>query len=269
MLNAIDYALRQIKLAIPKEVLEKTFLNQNDVYKRHRGSVNIDHLIKREVIYNYIMVDANLIGASKMSIGMEPGWIERIDTGTLIARIPKSFTQNRTITEVLNVSLRPANGYMLPYGTNQAISDQSIQMQRVLSSYKLPVISGTTNATVVGENTVLFTGLVARPADLYISVMVDYDDQLSSLNKSSYLFFGELCILAVKAYIWANKIISMDKAEIEGGYALNRYTAIVEDYSTAYEDYKTYFLEKWRKISFQADAKRMEDFIGMITKAGL
>ena len=104
---------------------------------------------------------------------------------------------------------------------------------------------------------------------MFLTVMVEHDDQLSKLRRLAYLQFVELCILACKAYIWTNRIIEMDKAEVHGGYQLNRFTSIIESYEDSYEQYTEYFNEKWKKISFMADPARNKKYLKMITRVGL
>lgn len=269
MLTALDYAVSKIRQAIPKEILEKTFVDYVPRYKSIRSAVNIDTLIKNKVIRDIVLVDCNLIGANKIDIAIKPSWCEVLDSNQCIIRIPKTHTQNRSIIEVLDATYLPQSGYLMPYGTIQAVSDTTILTNKLMGSLKAPTIAGTVNTEIVGENTISMVGAGTSPSNMFLTVMVDYDDMLSQLKKQAYMKFGELCILACKSYIWANKIIDMDKSEIDGGYDLNRYTSIVEGYESAYEDYTVYFKEQWRKTSFMADPARYAGFINAITKVGL
>lgn len=269
MLNATDYAIGKIKLAIPKEILEKTFIEQVSRYKSVRSAVNVDTQIKRKVVREIVLTDCNLLGANEINIGILPSWCQVIDTNNFIVRVPKTHTQNRTITEVVSCTFLPQTGYLLPYGSMQSISDQTVAQNKLLNNARDAVISGTADCEVVGENVISVIGGGTIPSNMFLTVMVEHDDNLSSMRKQAYPYFAELCILACKSYIWANRIVDMDKAEIQGGYQLNRFTSIIEGYEDAYEQYVEYFNEKWKKVNFTADPARNNKYLKMITRVGL
>ena len=140
---------------------------------------------------------------------------------------------------------------------------------KLLNNVRNPTIAGTVGTTIIGDNTVKVTGAGTTSNNLFLTVMVEYDETISSLPKTAYSMFGQLCALACKAYIWVNRIVIMDKAEIEGGYQLNRLTSIIEGYEDAAEQYEEFLNEKWKKISFKADPVRQAKYISMITRVGL
>lgn len=269
MLTALDHAINRIKLNIPKEILEKTFIQSENRFRSFRSAQGVDGLIRQKVIREIVMTDCNLIGANEVKIPVKSSWCETIDSNHIIVRVPKAHSQNRTITEVLNATYLPQSGYLMPYGTIQAVSDMTLATNKLLNTIRNPTISGTADTEIVGENVIAVIGAGTIPNNLFLTVMVEYDENMSSLNRSAYHVFAELCLKATKAYIWTNRIVLMDKAEIEGGYQLNRYTSIIEGYEDAYEQYTEYFNEKWKKISFMADPKRMGKYRSMITRVGL
>lgn len=269
MQTPIDYAVNKIKLAIPKEILEKTFIDAVPRFKSIRSAVSVDAMIKLKVIRDYVLTDCNLIGANEIDIAIKSAWCQILDSNNYIVRVPKSHTQNRTITEVMSATFLPQSGYLMPYGTMQAISDVTIATNKLMNNIRNPTISGTVDCTVIGENVISVIGSGTIPSNMFLTVMVEHDDQMSQLRKQAYPVFAELCLRACKAYIWANKIVEMDKAEIEGGYTMNRYTSVVEGYEGAYDEYNEYFNDKWKKISFAADPARNKKYLNMITRVGL
>ncbi len=269
MLTPLDHAINRIKLNIPKEILEKTFIESNQRFRAYRSAVSVDSLIRQKVIREIVMTDCNLIGANEIQVPVLKSWCQLIDSNNIIVRVPKTHTQNRTITEVLNATYLPQSGYLMPYGTIQAVSDMTLAQNKLLNSVRNPTISGTVDTEVVGENVIAIVGAGTIPNNLFLTVMVEYDESMSSLNRAAYGVFAQLCLLATKAYIWTNRIVMMDKAEVDGGYTLNRYTSIVEGYEDAYEQYTEYFDEKWRKTSYRADPQRHKKHMAMITRIGL
>lgn len=269
MLTAADYAVTKIKLAIPKEILEKTFIEQTSRFKAVRNAVNLDTLIKRKVIREIVQTDCNLIGANEMDIAVMSNWCQIIDSNNFLVRVPKSHTQNRTITEVMQATYLPQSGYIMPYGSMQSVSDVTTMTNKLLNNVRDPIVSGTVDCEVVGENVISVLGGSISPSNMFLTVMLEHDEQMSKLRKQAYPVFAELCILACKSYIWSNRIIDMDKAEVHGGYQLNRFTSIIEGYEDAYEQYVEFFNEKWKKVSFMSDPVRNKKYLKMITRVGL
>lgn len=269
MLNAVDYALREIKANIPKEILDKTFINVPDRFRTVRNSISVDAIIKQKVIREIVLVDCNMMNASQVDIVIDPRWIESLGGGHIVIRIPKTHTQNRSITEVTDVNYLPLSGPLMPYGVLGTAQEIQGATRRLINRQLNPNLAGTVDCEVVGENTIAVRGIGTIPGRIYATVMVEHDDNLSGLKRTIYPLFGELCLLACKRYIWVNRIIPMDKAEIDGGYELNRFTSIIESYEDAGDEYKELLEEKWRKASIVADRARHHKYIKMITGLGL
>ena len=107
MLTAADFAVSKIRQAIPREILEKTFIDQVPRFKSVRNAVSLDNLIKRKVVRDIVLTDCNLIGANEIDIAVMSSWCQVIDSNNYLVRIPKSHTQNRTITEVTTATYLP------------------------------------------------------------------------------------------------------------------------------------------------------------------
>lgn len=266
---ALDYAVNKIKQAIPAEVLEKTFIDVVPRFRSVRSAVSVDALIKMRVVRDIVLTDCNLIGANEIDIAIHPGWCQHIDQNQFVVRVPKAFTQNRMITEVMSCNFMPQGGYATPYGNQSPISETTLGIQKLMTSLKQVSIVSTANTEVIGENTIVVTGTGAYSRNMFLTVMVEHDDQMSKLRRQAYPIFVELCILAAKSYIWSNRVIDMDKAEIAGGYTLNRFTSIVEGYEGAFEEYTEFFNTRWKKTSFVGDPARNKKYIDMITTLGI
>lgn len=269
MLTAADYAVSKIRLAIPKEILEKTFIEQVSRFKTVRSAVSLDTLIKRKVVRDIVLTDCNVIGANEMDIAIKSSWCQVIDSNNYIVRIPKAHTQNRTITEVINATYLPQTGFLMPYGGMQAISEVTNATNKLLNNVRDPLIVSTPDCEVVGENVISVIGGGTIPSNMFLTVMLEHDEEMSKLRRQAYPVFAELCILACKSYIWTNRVIEMDKAEVHGGYQLNRFTSIIEGYEDAYEQYTEFFNERWKRVGFMADPARNKKYLKMITRVGL
>ena len=151
MLTAADFAVSKIRQAIPREILEKTFIDLVPRFKSVRYAVSLDNFIKRKVVRDIVLTDCNLIGANEIDIAVMSSWCQVIDSNNYLVRIPKSHTQNRTITEVTTATYLPQSGYVMPYGSAQSISDQTMATNKLLNNIRDAPIVGTPDCEVVDE----------------------------------------------------------------------------------------------------------------------
>ena len=93
MLTAADFAVSKIRQAIPKEILEKTFIDQVPRFKTVRNAVSLDNLIKRKVVRDIVLTDCNLIGANEVDIAIMSSWCQMIDSNNYLVRVPKSHSK--------------------------------------------------------------------------------------------------------------------------------------------------------------------------------
>lgn len=271
MLNAVDYAVNEITWAIPKEILEKTFIKVVPRFKSVRDATGLNALIKSKIIHGKVLVDCNLIGANEIDVGVNPSWVEMVSQNELVIRIPKGFTQNRSIIEVLSLNYGTGNVGGMVHGNIGIAPTPTLTnvLNKLANNNTPPVLMSNVRTEVVGENVIAVSGLNRIPHHAFLTVMVEHDEQMSQLRRQAYPRFAELCVLATKAYIWANKVIILDKGEVEGGYDLNRFSSIIESYEDSYNEYKEYFNEVWRKTAWFADPRRQAKHIELITRLGL
>ena len=68
-----------------------------------------------------------------------------------------------------------------------------------------------------------------------------YDDFLTNLNTTSVQPFADLCVWAVKAYIFNITTVPLDKAYIMNGYQVGQFKTIIDSYADANEKYAEAF----------------------------
>lgn len=270
MLTPLDHAVNRIKLQIPKEILEKTFIQPTrNRFKTYTSPISLDSLIRQKVIREIVMVDCNLLGGSEVDVAVKSTWCQIIDSNNFVVRVPKTATQNRTITEVVNATYLPQSGYMMPYGTIQAVSDATLATNKLINNLRNPMITGTAKTEIIDENVILVIGSGTIPTNLFLRCMLEYDENMSTIRRSAYKVFAQLCTLACKSYIWANRIVMMDRAEINGGYDLGRLSTIIEGYEDAADQYLEFLDEKWKKVAIMSDPSRDDKRIALITRIGV
>lgn len=259
MENPISYAISRIKFAIPRQILEKTFVPAGR--HRYQESRSIDSFIREKVIDGRVAMDIDLLGSTFIQIPVKSSWISNQGNGEYLLRIPMSATQGRVITRVTSVELGNGNtAGMYPQLSNNG--NAAINSAHKVMSSSLPTpISGTPHVELLGNNVVYVTDIIFSGFNLYLNCFLAADENFNNLAKPAWPHFAKLCELACKAYIWTELSILMDQAVLDGGQELGAFKDIVDDYRDAHEMYEEYFREKWRKVAILADPKSKERFL--------
>lgn len=267
-MNPIQKAISDVKAAIPREILERTFMKPDNVALGQRQSFNptsLDFRIRTLVIEGNVLPDCNLVGGTEVTIPLVevlPQWISDYN---VLYRIPKHLTQNRSILRLIHMTF--GDGGVVG-SMNLAIQGRSAMMdaaQGVLQAHlPIPIIS-TANMEIVGENVVLVKDNITMPGNPYLRCVIEGDSELNHLQPTSYRHFSKLVVLATKQYIFNNIAIPMDQAALSGGMALGRIREIVDGYSDAYEQYDEYFETVWRKVAIFNDPTSNARILKMIT----
>lgn len=274
MSTAIKTAIGSIHNRIPRRILEAAFnphVNQRfrqDVYQAN----SIDNLILQNVINRRVRLDCDTLGSEEVDLLLENVPFEHVDTGKYIIHVPKSATNNRVITSVLSLNLFPV---LSMYGTAQmglrgnnltgcgSIIGQA--SQGVADALRPMVATETSNLRLISENTVLVEDMVIPSSSRFnLRCILTADPEFTHLARPAWITFGELCVLACKAYIYNTLILEIDQAQLVAGRSLGEFKNIVDSYSDADELYQTMLYEKWGKIQYMSDEKRMNRHIHML-----
>lgn len=244
MNNPIEIALTRIKSVIPAEILEYAF-QKRELYQE---VYPIDQMILDKVIRYRVLKDMNISGGLHKYIPLRREYLEKLErtkddfrmiTGPYgLYRIPPEARENRPITEVISVEYYgsyyghgPTN-FSYPNGINyQGLSWSILESHTLGSSPPKP--------TVILESGDLVKMIPAAHSHLLwvLNCRLAFDDDLTNLNSSAINPFADLCVIATKAYIQKTVVIPMDKAYIQGGYALGKFGSIIESYSSAEQEY--------------------------------
>ena len=259
MENPITYAINRIKFAIPRQILEKTFIPAGR--HRYRESRSIDSFIREFVIDGRVAQDIELLGSTFIQIPVRNTWISNQGNGEYLIRIPASATQGRVITRVTSVEI--GNGNTAGMSTYTSYNSNAIQnsARKVLDSVLPTPITGTPHIELLDNNVIYVTDIIFSGYNLFVNAYLSADENFNNLTKPAWMHFAKLCELACKAYIWTELSVTMDQAMLDGGQELGAFKEIVDDYRDAHEQYEEYFNERWRKVSIMADPKSKERFL--------
>lgn len=228
-----------------------------------------------KVIKPRVLVDANLVGGQMAIIPLEGLPAKYMDTYSVVFEVPLDRTAGREIVSVLSIGYLPQVNSFNSMGNGigtinpNSMSDLMSAAQRVADSHSnIPLISNAT-CDLVGYNTVLVRDQIRVTSAYQIRCILANELNLNNINPRSYLAFTELCVLAVKAYIYNRLLIAMDQAYLSGGQELGAMRTYVESLSDAAEMYRTHLREVWQKTAFMNDVPSYDRFIKLQISPGI
>lgn len=261
-MNPIQKAIADVKFKIPYDILNAAFVQRE--FGQRPNVVNIDAIIRDVIIERKVRPDCNLMGGTQVEIYMGDLKPEYLDPYTVIYRIPKEKTQNRSITRVLSISMGSINHTGTPtYGT-QGYSNVLSAAESVMASFEPVPLVSTANLSLIAENTVMVQDTITFPVNSYLRCYVENDENFSQLRAMTYIKFSRLVELAVKAYIFNKLALPMGQAQLVGGQELGRFREIVDGYADAAEMYDTFLQETWAKTALMDDTRSRERHLRLL-----
>lgn len=262
-MNPVSRAVQEVRFRIPNEILQSIF-NERNKHVRAAPETITEH-IKALVIRPRVLVDCDIVGGIEVLIPLDGLMTSRPDDFTSIYRIPKSMTQNRSIISALNVTFNDPTGVAY-YG--MATGCQSTQMmataQGLLDASGTIPVTGTATVELIGENVISVRDTTILAANAYLRCNLASDENMSHIKMRSMRQFSDLCVLAVKAYIYNMLVVRVDVGELMGGFQLGRFREVVDSYADAEELYQTNLREIWQKVSIMNDDQKWPRFLRQV-----
>ncbi len=272
-MNIIIKALDTIRFNIPSELLKVAFLD--NVRSFRNSPTNLNEAILTTILRPRVLIDANLVGGEEVIVDLDGVPHRNIDNYSVVYEIPTQRINYRSLMNVLSV------GYGQSTSTNYApfvgadnntcsgpneVLKAATRVGDSLSS--VPNVS-TAKASIVGENTVVIYDQAGIAGFYVLRCLVANEENLNNISPRSFIPFSELCVHAVKSYIYNNLIVKLDNAYLSGGQELGAIRNLVESYSDAEENYMTYLSEVWTKTAYMNDTIRHDRFIKMQLNSAL
>lgn len=268
-MNAIDKAISEINFSIPHELLQETFgrhtVNSAPGVSPHRQvPVSIDYQIRQHVIMARVVVDCNLQGATEVDIPLASIIPNNVTPWVTTYTVPKHLTQGRSISRVVSMTI--GQGSVLGT-TNMGLQGSSPLMDAasgvLAGALPIPIIS-TAYIQLIGENTLLIDDNMALPNDVWLRCALDFDENFTQLPKPYWHTFAQMCVFAVKAFIYNKLVIEVGMAQLSGGQELGRFKDILDSYSDANQTYSDFFEEKWVVTQKLADPQQKRRHLSML-----
>lgn len=263
-MNPITKALDEVSFRIPREILQKVFI---DPYQQYRDlPMDIKERIRFLVLQQRVLVDCNLVGGVERPIPLDGIPYETTDGGyTKVFRVPKSKTNGRSIVSVLDVTYGNMFNTQAGYGVHSYGRSSPVltAAANVMEAQLRTSYVGTARVDLIGENVIMVQDSILLPGNLYVRVILENDENLNNIKARSYPVFSKLVELAVKSYIYNNYAIRLDMGELHGGANIGRFKDIVDGYADAETMYQEHLEEKWAKVAFMNDQESFQRFISL------
>lgn len=264
-MNAITYAINNVRHMIPESVLQLAFSPQaitgfGSRWRGNQDAISIDASIRDKVVEGRVNIDCNLVGGTMVAVDLSHQPFDQFDMATRVFRIPYEATGGRRIVSVRTLNYLTYHGMPTHnYGQSNQLLSAARDMYQAIAS--MPIVS-TANCQIIGDNTVLVRDDVTHLSDqLGMTCMVENDQGMANLNPGIYPVYSKLVELATKAYIYVNTNVAMDQGVLNGGVPLGRIRETIDSYADANEMYQEYYAQNWAKASFTNDRPRMNTFI--------
>ena len=281
-MSPIKKAITEIRYRIPRQLLEKVFVNGGQ-YWRATGRSSMEEQIESLVIRPRVLVDCNLVGGTESNIPLAnlPQEHNFEYGATTIIHIPKSRTNGLSINSVLNVNFYNAYnlggfaadgsgmvgaGAINGTGLNNAQDNSSAMTiaSNVVSAFDKIQMTSTARVSLIAENTIMIFDTINIPPNSYLRCILENDAQLNNIQLPSYPYFCNLVEYAVKAYIYNELIITIDTGELYYGQNLGAFKEIVSGYADSNQNYQDYLMTTWSKVAVHNDPLKQSRYIRMM-----
>lgn len=246
-MNPIQYAIDQVMLKIPNDILKIAFVGSLPYGSAIPESISTR--IREQVIERRVRTDCNLIGGHQVDIPLINVPKEFVDPFNIVYRIPKNLTQGRTITRAISVVFSegaPIGRHNRMLGRSSPMLDAAAGVMD--SQTPIPTLSST-YVTLVGENVILVKDNYSLPRNIFLRCWLENDENMTHLKPNVYRKFAKLVLYATQSYIYNQLVVTMDRGVLSSGVEIGRIREIIDEYRDAEENYDTYFEETWMKVS--------------------
>ncbi len=261
MNNPINYAIQRIKNSVNKEILAIGLMEDNLGYNT---AVSLDEKILFKIIKGYLLLDLNILSTISKKIDLSSCSVTYYQNPNkeyeYIIEIPDEVTDGKEVVSasfVLYNNVLPAMGMI----AGDAMSNGLNSIMQAHSTLNTLVVN---RLDVIGRNIVLVnTGnLNWTFMNSVMEVSLAPNPNMSHVKKSAIIYFGDLAVLAAKAWLHNELFIQVDQGYIKGGHSIDSIKSRIDDYSSAENDYKEK-RDGWEKIALMLDTSFYAKFIEM------
>ena len=276
-MNAIMYAINEIKSVIPYEILYAGMTLEEDPLLLNMSS--LEDKVLNKVFKKRVLLAANVMGGIETIVpirSIQPTFTEAMYT---VYHIPPELIMDKEIMSALSLSYLPNSGYMgstggygsstmmggqssLGYGGNTATMNVA---NRIGASANSSSILSSAHLEIVARNTIAVYAHYQSLTNYGMRVVLQNDENLNNIQPRSYPALSKLGVLATKAYLYNKLIIPINSGYLSGGQDLGMFKSMPENYADAEESYQTFLREVWGQVAFMNDTTRYSNYLsGML-----
>lgn len=262
MSNAIVYALNHVRLLnIPPEILNKVFIS--NINHNNLIPIDVNAIIKEKVIAGIVLPAMNLVNGVQERLNLSNLSPMYSDMTSMVIQVPKNLTQGKSIMSALSVEYGNS-----VYGTSLTYPDYNVNqlqgaVKTLLDSQNGVQISSTSNVSLIGENTILIREGIRWVGNLTLVCYLENDSELNSIPPRAIITFAEIVELALKAYIYNQTIVLMDRAQIYAGHELGAFREVIYNWSDAGQQFMEKIKGDWSRTMYLADDYSRRNIVRM------
>lgn len=247
-MNCIDYCVKRILSDVNRNLLERAFKVKNDWNLFHVE--NLESIVEREIIRDYLMVDMNVISGQPERIPIHALAAKQLDNA-LIYNIPLSLTHGRRITAAHSIESGPMDSGLGSTSASVRMAHASMGVQAV----------GTARLEIKGPNVVAVYEDY-RGTYSFLNVTLEHDENLANINPRAFGKIADMAILAAKHLIHVKIGDSVGDGDNLGGAGSDNFRATLDRYADAKETYDE-LKDKLQKIILVNDRRTHNKIIRM------
>lgn len=276
MSGAVNYVMARIagagSFSIPPQILQEVF---KDEWMDREMPTSLNDKIYNRLIRPRVLQDINMFYGEQILIDLNRAEYLNIGDFARIYRFSPSHTGNREIISADCVGF-------VPYGMNsnyQAASSLTNMpiMSNELMNYGSQVMSSvssmpsviTTRCDIVGFNTVRVTDRQRFQSSYSLRAYVTNDNNLANIPAQAFPKLHKLCILALKAYIYNEYIVTMGDNFLRRGQELGVFKSIIERWENMEEEYLKFLEEEWAVQPYFSNDDQHHGFLQMLIPIGI
>lgn len=264
-MNAVQMAINKAQMVIPKMILEDCFIKRFQDWRMVPKS--LEQRIKEEVILKMVLPDLNLVNGVYTYIPLVNAIKQQSDRDVQIYYIPKEVTGGKSIMTAISIGY--GQGYLSAYPNMSDCGNTMVNRATMglLNSLNDQPVTTNPRVDLIAENTVIVYDGMFYPPNAHLVCILENDENLSILRPRSIPLFIQLIILAIKAYIYNELVLEIDKGRLYGGQELGRFREIVDEYRSAQEMYDELLRTKIGKIFYMNSRESMSKHVRFMLAA--
>lgn len=239
----MSMVLQHIHSNVPKLLLSLA-------YNPSKEPVSIDKLIQKTTLMGRVYQQCNLVAGKRKEIVLTSSMVVQTEMmseqeGYLrmgkyaVYEIPPEYRDNRPIVSVIGLGY-PNQAISYPWDQLRPSSGATVGKlaKAVLTSHTMSGALITPDVELISGDRVKIDPPQYSDFGWVLSCNIAYDDNFNSLNAQAVIALQELCLCAVKSYIYNELVLEIDQGKIIHGGEVGAIKDLIYEYKSEEEKFK-------------------------------